>query len=144
MSKKDLRALARRFFDECNKGKAAAIAAMDEFYATDVIVHSGTGEDLYGLKDYKRYMNDLFTAFPDAYWTIDDQIVEGNKKAARLTMTGTHKGELMGMRSTNKKVRNQMISFSVRDAAGKVVEEWLKFDTLGFMQQLGVIPTPKK
>jgi hypothetical protein len=37
-----------------------------------------------------------------------------------------------------------MVSFSVRNAAGKVVEEWLRFDTLGLMQQLGVIPKPGK
>jgi steroid delta-isomerase-like uncharacterized protein len=144
MSAKDLKALAQRFFNECNKGKAAAIAVMDELYAPDVVVHSGTGEDIHGLKDYKHYMSDLFSAFPDAHWTIHDQIVEGNKKAARLTMTGTHKGELMGIRPTNKKVTNQMISFSIRNAAGKIVEEWLRFDTLGSMQQLGVIPKPGK
>jgi predicted ester cyclase len=97
MSTKHLKVLAHRFFEECNKGKAAAIAVMDEFYAPDVIVHSGAGEEIHGLRDYKRYMSELFSAFPDAHWTIDDQILEGNKKAARLTMTGTHKSELMGI-----------------------------------------------
>jgi hypothetical protein len=31
-----------------------------------------------------------------------------------------------------------------RAAGGKFVEGWERFDTLGFMQQLGVVPTPQK
>jgi predicted ester cyclase len=36
-----------------------------------------------------------------------------------------------------------MISFSRRNVDGKVVEEWQMYDSLDFMQQLGVIPKPK-
>jgi predicted ester cyclase len=31
-----------------------------------------------------------------------------------------------------------------RFAGGKIVEEWARYDTLDFMQQLGAIPKPKK
>jgi predicted ester cyclase len=31
-----------------------------------------------------------------------------------------------------------------RVAGGKVIEEWVRLDTLGFMQQLGVIPKSGK
>jgi predicted ester cyclase len=32
----------------------------------------------------------------------------------------------------------------VRVVDGKIVERWLRSDTLGIQQQLGLIPTPKK
>jgi steroid delta-isomerase-like uncharacterized protein len=131
------------FYDEYNKGKAVAMAAIDEFYAADVVFHSGAGRDIRGLKDYKQYRGEFLDAFPDAHATIDDVIVEGNKKATRLKVTGTHKGEFMGITATNRKVTIPMISFSLRNAIGKVVEEWQMYDSLDFMQQLGVIPRPK-
>jgi hypothetical protein len=80
-----------------NKGKAAAIAAIDKFYATDVVVHSGVGVDICGLKDFKQYHSGSYDAFPDVHFTIDDMVVEGDKAAMRYTMTGTHKGEFMGI-----------------------------------------------
>jgi hypothetical protein len=143
MSTKDLKALGRRLVNEFNKGKAAAMAVIDEMVATNFVYHSVTGEDIHGLKDYKQSMNELFNAFPDLHWTIDDLIVEGDKAAVRYTMTGTHKGEFMGIPATNKKVTMSVIGIG-RIVGGKFVEEWDRMDTLGFMQQLGVIPTPKK
>jgi steroid delta-isomerase-like uncharacterized protein len=142
MSAKDLKALERRFFEEWNKGKAAAMAAIDKTCAADIVWHSA-GEDIRGLKDFKKSMGEFFDAFPDNHFAIDDMIVEGDKVAVRYRITGTHKGEFMGIPPTNKKVTLWAIEID-RIAAGKFVEGWIRFDTLGWMQQLGVIPTPGK
>jgi len=139
MSIKEIKALGRRLVEEWNKGKAAAMAVMDESYATDVVFHGGTGEDIRGLKGYKQFMSEFFSAFPDVHFTFDDTVVEGDKVATRWTITGTPKGEFRGIPPTNKKVTIWGISID-RIAGGKVVEEWERFDTLGFMQQLGLIP----
>jgi len=141
MSAEEIRALERRFFNEYNKGKAAAMTVMDEFYATDIVFHSATGEDIHSLKDYKQHNSEFYDAFPDIHWTIDDMIVEGNKKATRFTVTGTHKGGYKGIAATNKKVTIRAISISRRNAGGKIVEEWHMYNALGLMQQLGLAPT---
>lgn len=143
MSAKDLKALERRFFAEWNKGKATGMAVIDETTATNCVFHRATGEDIRGLKDFKQYMSGLFSAFPDNKMTLDDMIVEEDKAAIRFTFTGTHKGEYMGIPPTNKKVTGSIIEIH-RTAGGKLVEIWQRFDTLGFMQQVGVIPTPRK
>jgi len=143
MSVKEIKALERRFFEVLNKGKAATLALIDEACDTNVVFHSGTGRDIRGLKDFKQYCSELFSAFPDIHFTIDDMVVEGDKVVVRYTNTGTHKGEFMGIPPTNKKVTNWLISID-RIAGGKFVESWLRFDTLGFMQQLGVVPKPGK
>jgi predicted ester cyclase len=49
----------------------------------------------------------------------------------------------MGVPPTNKKVTIWVIEID-RFAGGKIVEGWDRFDTLSIMQQLGVVPTPKK
>jgi predicted ester cyclase len=70
-------------------------------------------------------------------------IVEGDKVAVRLTMTGTYSGKMGDTGSSNKKVTISQIIID-RIAGGKFVEEWVRYDTYGFMQQLGLVPTPKK
>ena len=142
MSTKDLKAFERRFVEEYNKGKVAAMAVIDEICATNFVYHGGMG-DLRGLKDYKQSMSVWYDAFPDFHITIDDMLVEGDKVVVRYTMTGTHKGEFMGIPATNKKVTIWVIQID-RVAGGKRVEGWMRLDTLGMMQQLGVIPIPKK
>jgi steroid delta-isomerase-like uncharacterized protein len=141
MSAKDLKALTRRFIEEWNKGKAAAMAVIDEMYATNFVSHGD--EDIRGIKNVKKSTSEEFSAFPDQHFTIDDMIAEGDKVAARITMTGTHKGEYMGAPPTNKKITIRAIAIE-RFAGGKIVEEWGQTDTLGLMQQLGLVPTPKK
>jgi predicted ester cyclase len=95
------------------------------------------------LKDFKRMESEWYDAFPDMHVTIDDMVAEGDKVAARVTMTGTHKGEIMGIPPTNKKVTVSLIVID-RFAGGKIVEDNGQFDALGLMRQLGLDPTPKK
>jgi hypothetical protein len=143
MSTKDLKAFERRTYEEANKGKAAVMARIDEAYATNVVFHTETGKDIRGLKDLKPYLSANYDAFPDNHWTLEDMVVEGDKAAVRWTVTGTHKGEFMGIPPTNRKGTIWGIDI-IRFAGGKVVEIWTRTDTLGMMQQLGVVPTPKK
>lgn len=143
MSVVEIKALVRRLTDGYNKGKETFLAVLDEGYATDVVVHSSMGQDVHGLESYKQLVSEEFTTFPDLHITIDDVIVEGDKVAARWTVTGTHTGEREGIRPAKKKVKMWAITI-YRIVGGKVVEEWSRYDTLGMMQQLGLAPTPKK
>jgi len=130
MSAKENKELMRRLVEEFNKGKAAAMAAIDRSIDT-------RGD----LKDFKQ----MYDAFPDMHVTIDDMVAEGDKVAARTTWTGTHKGEFMGIPPTNKKMTFSLIVID-RFAGGKIVEDHGQYDALGLMRQLGLthIPTPKK
>ena len=141
MSVEEIKALERRFVEEWNKGKVAAMNVIDELYATDYVEHSGTGEDTHGLKDYKQSISELYDAFPDIHFTLHDIVVEGDKAAVRFTFTGTNKGEFMGNPPTNKKMTTWGIYID-RIAGGKFAESWVRYDTLSMMQQLGLAPKP--
>jgi steroid delta-isomerase-like uncharacterized protein len=80
-------------------------------------------------------------AFPDGRTTIDDIIAEGDKVVVRATMKGTHKGEFMGIPATGKQVTISGIDVT-RFVNGKSTEHWGQWDTLGMMQQVGVVPPP--
>ena len=85
----------------------------------------------------------VHSAYPDGRYTIKELIAEGNSVVARWSFRGTHKGELMGMAATGKKVSLTGTStFVIRD--GKIASEWADYDALGQWQQLGVIPPLEK
>lgn len=87
----------------------------------------------------KVYLGDMLAAFPDAHFTIDDMIAEGDRVATKKTFTGTHSAPLGDLPATGRSVSLQFVDIMrVRD--GRIIEHWLSMDQLSFMQQLGVIP----
>ena len=139
MSIKESKALMRHLFEEMNKGKAAAMVVIDELCAANFVWHPSTGEEIHGLKDFKQNTNEVYNTFPDLHFTIDDMVVEGDRVVVRWTFNGTHKGEFMGVPPTNKKITAWGIEI-YRVVDGKFVESWERFDDLGLMQQLGLVP----
>ncbi len=81
-------------------------------------------------------------AFPDSYFTVEDMVAEGDKVVTRKTFHGTHEGEFIGIPPSGRAVSMGLIDI-VRISDGKVVEHWSMGDSLGMMQQLGVIPQPR-
>ena len=108
MSTQDHKALLSRVLDSFNKGEAAVIAVSDELFAPNFVYHPVTGDVIRGLKDYKPFVKEFLSAFPDAHYTVEDMLFEGDKGAVRITITATHKGPLMGIPATNKKMVVEM------------------------------------
>ena len=59
----------------------------------------------------------------------------------RITFHGTHQGELMGIPATGKRISVNEIHI-LRIANGQAVEHWGVEDSLGMMQQLGIVEPP--
>jgi steroid delta-isomerase-like uncharacterized protein len=113
------------------------IAAFDEYFSTDLIVHSPDGDQNY--EQYKGLCQAYFSAFPDLHITTDEIVAEADKVTKIWTANSTHKGELMGIPATGKRIKVKGIEvFRIVD--GKIAEIWAVMDNLGMMQQLGVIP----
>ena len=137
MSTEDNKALVRRMFEEVwNQGNIARIA---EFYSPAHVEHTSSGP-VRGQEGYKQYVMIYRTAFPDAHYTVEDQLAEGDKVVTRWTARGTHQGPLMGIPPTGKQGTVTGIGIA-RFEGGKIVEAWVELDALGMMQQLGVIPS---
>lgn len=131
------KAIVRRGFEEIwNKGN---LAAVDEMYATNFVLHDPGSPGVRGPEGVKQYVTRERTAFPDIHFVVEDQIAEGDKVATRWTATGTHQRELMGIPASGKfaTVTGIMIS---RILEGKIVEGWSNWDALGMLQQMGVAP----
>ncbi len=132
------KAVARRAFEEhFNTGN---FDLAQEIFAADYVNHdpslprSGSGPEAanQAVRLYRE-------AFPDAQITVEDQVAEGDKVATRWSARGTHQGELLGVGPTGNQVQITGISIS-RIEDGRIAEDWINYDALGMMQQIGAIP----
>ena len=138
MSTEHNKALVRRVNEEgLNQHNPALV---NELCAPDFVFHNAS-RTIQGLQAYQQFLSKFFTAFPDAHFTIEDMIAEGDNVVARYTLRGTHQGNFMGIPPTDKQITVTGIEI-FHFANGKAVEEWVNGDDLGLLQQLGVIPAP--
>ena len=56
-------------------------------------------------------------AFPDYRFAVEDLIGEADKVVARVTVTGTHRGEMMGLAPTRNRVRTTVSRYSASKTA---------------------------
>lgn len=86
-----------------------------------------------------QYFQMLLAAFPDFRMDVEDVIASSDKAVARVRVTGTHKGEFMGIPATEKSAAVNLIDITRFGDDGLAHEHWGVVDQLALMQQLGVI-----
>ncbi len=87
-----------------------------------------------------QYFRMMLAAFPDMRMDVEDVIASGDKAVARLRVTGTNKGDFIGMPATGKSASVKLIDITRFGDDGLAREHWGVVDQLALMQQLGVIP----
>lgn len=140
MSVEENKDLLTRYIKEGNEAIGditRTLAVVDKYFDPKFVEHFETGD--MNLEQYKQLATALYKAYSELNFTIEDLVAEGDKVVVRFTMRGTHNAEFMGIAPTGKKVSEAGISI-FRIAGGKLTECWAVHDTLGLMQQLGVIP----
>ena len=143
MSAEENKMVIRRLTDEAlNQGN---MDVLDHVLADTFTYHDPANPGVTSRDDYKQFVTEVRTTFPDIHFTIEDEVADGDQLAVRWTMRGTHRGDLVmpagPIPPTGKQVQVSGITL-IRFTEGKVVEEWQNADNLGFLQQLGVISTP--
>jgi len=82
--------------------------------------------------------SDFFVSFPDAKYVTQDLLINGNKVAQFMTMTGTQKGSFCGLPPSGKCF--QMNNASLFTFEGnKIAHEFRIYDFTGMLVQLGVL-----
>ena len=138
MSTEQNKALVRRIFEEgLNQNKPAVF---DELIAPSYVNHD-LPAPAPGVEGFKMVIGLFLSAFPDMRVTLEEELAEGNMVTTRGYFTGTHKGDFQGIPPTGKQVNVKYIDIW-RVENGKLVENWVRLDELGMMQQLGIIPAP--
>lgn len=131
----------RRLYDLINAGDIDGFGRQlaDDFVEREEVPGIPPTKD--GVLQYFRL---LLAAFPDMKMDLQDSFASGDKAVARLRISGTHKGEFMGIPATGKPVSMNLIDITRFGDDGLAREHWGVADQLAMMQQLGVIPTPEQ
>lgn len=135
----ELKAKVRRLVEGLNARDAAVI---DATYAPEYVGHDPDRPKARTIDDLRAVFAQFLTSVvPDGRYTIEHLVVEGDLALWHWTFSGTHRGEFMGVVPTGKTFSFGGVNlFRFQD--GKVVEDWVYRDTVGFMRQLGLLPAP--
>ena len=129
-------AVVRRYYEQmCNerKNELAPELFTDDHRMHDPQVPAGTGP---------QAMVDVISTYQDGvegHWEIEEIFSTDDRVVVRWTGSGRHVGEVNGIPPTGSAVRVDAISIH-RMADGRIAETWEVWDTLGFLQQVGVVP----
>ncbi len=139
MSTEENKAVARRFGGVWDASWSESL--VDELAAPNLyVMYPLMPEPARSADEFKQVLRMVHTAFPDLKLGFDDTVAEGDRVAVRWTLSGTHKGDMMGIPATGKAVRwTGMTMYRIVD--GKVVEEVGEEDGLGLLRQIGAIPS---
>jgi predicted ester cyclase len=142
VSNEQNKATYRRFIEEAwNQGD---LAVLDEIASPALVLHF-LPPSIPQAESLKHLIASFRSTFPDLRLTVEDQLAEGDRTVARITMSGTQRGPYMNplgtlMPPTGKRFSVQIIDVFRYDGDGKWAECWSGFDQLGMLQQLGALP----
>jgi steroid delta-isomerase-like uncharacterized protein len=136
MTTEDRKAMIRRVNDELyNQGN---LDVCDQIYAPNCSFHDPSFP-VEGVAGLKQQVGELRAAYPDLHVDVQDVLIDGDQCATRWVMGGTSRGEYRGLPATGKSF--VMTGITIDKFAGdRVVEEWINYDLLGTLQQMGVLP----
>ncbi|MDX1601444.1 MAG: ester cyclase [Salinimicrobium sediminis] len=133
MNKEENKKVQEKFGEAVNNGN---LEKLHDLVAQDVKEHDPAPNQGPGPQGYIDFFSMMREAFPDMHIEVEKMVADEDNVAFAYTLTGTHKGEFMGIKATNApiKVRGMQIS---RFKDGKMVERWGSSDELGILKQLG-------
>jgi steroid delta-isomerase-like uncharacterized protein len=113
------------------------VDALDELHGDGYLRRSGESQPQ-SLDAFKASILTTRSAFPDLITTVDEIVLEGDSAAIRWHSTGTHKGALMGVPATNRRVRVSGATFALFDG-DRIAEEIVTWDPRALLSALGII-----
>ena len=137
----DNKYVIRRFIEEVlNEGRFEQLdeLVLEDFVELDPLPGQSPGRG--GLQEVIRQMRG---AFPDMHWVIEEMIGEADKVCTRFTWTGTQRGAFVGVPATGRRVAVKGVVVD-RLHSGKMADSRILMDTLGMMQQLGMVPQAER
>lgn len=128
-------AIIQRMFDEViNLGKLEVI---DELFHPEF--ETKTPQGTMDREGFKGYVAAWRAGFADVHCAVSDFVEEGEKIAWKVTMTGTHTGDFMGIPATGRSVDNDSLNIGTfKD--GLAHRHQVVMEDVKMLTQLGLMP----
>jgi steroid delta-isomerase-like uncharacterized protein len=110
-------------------------AALGRAVAPTVIFHAHGDSAVLTRDQLWQMAQPILSAFPDVRFHVEDEVQSREKVAARVTFTGTHRGQWKDLPPTGRVVRVSEM-FLCRLVDGRLVECWQDWDEAGLYRQL--------
>ena len=132
--------ISRLVGDLLDAWNAHDVERIEAFYAPEYEgVDVGQAEPQHGPKGFHRTALGLLQAFPDLRFVEEETIVQGNHAALVWTARGTHRGKLMRIPPTERRVAVRGASVLTIEN-GKVVRGLYIWDVAGLLRAIGLLP----
>ncbi|MBN1570830.1 MAG: ester cyclase [Acidobacteria bacterium] len=135
MTRKEILEFFARRDEVWQRHDAAALAAD---HAEDGVVDSPFYGKVVGRSALLSSYSQWFLSFPDAHYSTEHLLVDRNKAAQFIKMTGTQKGDFCGLAPTGKRFEMNC-AFMFYFADNKIAHEIRVYDFTGILVQLGVL-----
>lgn len=107
----------------------------DELIAEDFVFRGSLGRQVRGRDEFKCYMRQVQTAFSDFHNQIEHSVECGTDIVARLKYTGTHDGELLGIRPTFRRIEYAGIAM-FQSSGDRLLSGFVVGDRLTLLEQI--------
>jgi len=134
-NKRIVREFVQNVFNDHNADRAR------DYLAAEAKWHGGILGTFEGRENFTALLRGFLAAFPDLHATEQDMAAEGDLVAVRFVVEATHKGDLLGIPPTGRRVRWDAVDV-YRIVNGKVVEEWASDDMAAILHQVGAYSPP--
>jgi steroid delta-isomerase-like uncharacterized protein len=139
MSKQENAATQASFGEAINSGRLEQIRNL---MTADVRDHDPAPDQGAGPQGFIDFFGKFRQAFPDLAVAVDHMVTDDDNVAIAYTVTGTHRGDFMGIAPTGKKIKARGVQIA-RFENGKIAERWGSSNELGILKQLGVNPSAR-
>ena len=131
-------AVVRKMLDVIQLG---ATDGLDQVFAANWVNHDPSLPPMQSLEGAKQLVDLWGSGLSNTKVVIEDSVSDGDKVAVRFRITGTHSADMMGIPPSGRMV-NVIGTGIFRIVDGKVTDNWVNFDALGLLQQIGAVPMP--
>ena len=138
--------IVRRFFEELWNDRKFETA--DEIFAPDCMTHQlQSGSEVIAAERnaeaIKEHIGEWLAGFPDLHFIVEQMIAEGDFVVTYAVMCGTHTGIWNCVPATGREINIRM-TVTHRIVNQKIVADWVLVESLGFFQQLGLLPATQE
>lgn len=132
----DVKRVGLAYYELVNERRMDELQAL---VADDYVGHGLGGAG--GAEAVRRDTEGFLAGFPDAHFTVEDVIAEGDKVVIKTTLRGTHQGPFAGVPASGNRIEiGGCDVFRIRD--GKIAEGWTLCDSGTLFMQIGAVGAP--
>ncbi len=118
----------------------ADVKLAQEIVAQDAAFYTpASPEPLYGGSGYLSVVHWMRKGFSDIQWHIKDMVADNDKIAVNWDLTGTHDGEFIGIKPTNKKISVCVMNFYYFNKEGQVINDIAAEGMIGILHGIGAM-----